>query len=405
MEGIFISCHEDDQSVVHRLADDLTSLGQDVVFDRASEPSPEAWEATLDAIRSAGVFMLALTREALRSDVNLLQLAYARDLGKPILGVLLGDGVDTRKLPEGIRANRLVDCRNDTRRAGLQLAWALALLPAAGPLPEPLPQPPEAPLWHLRELQLMIDPRSPLDYDRQCVVLVRLQRALRNEETRAEALTLLERMRQRSNLAADTIEEIDVLLTTTDPPNPVSEREYIRPNGRRPAEIRSESRTQAPPPRSERVPSRAGSGTGRVDRTSLRAGRSRRSALVTANTDPADDPNVYLDSDRRLMWTRKDNGNVLTWIRAREYAEELRLSGYSDWRLPTMDELESLYQAASPHPIKIRPPVVLGHRFAWSSEKDDAGVAEGFDFCYGSRKRYYVDDCFLRALCVRDLDE
>lgn len=401
MEGIFISYHEDDRSVVHRLADDLTSLGQEVTFDRTSIRGQESWDSTLDAIRRSGVFMFALTPEGLRSDVNLLHLAYARDLGKPILGVLLGDGVDTRKLPEGLRSNRLVDCRNDTRRAGLQLAWSLAVLPPAGPLPDPLPVPPEAPLWHLRELQLMIDPRSPLDYDHQCVVLVRLQRALRNEETRAEAMTLLARLTERSDLASDTEEEIDHLLRTESPSRPVSDE---RAPERRPSARREDSRTPPLPVTEKVVLPRVGPASKHPDRASSRVGRNKRPVLVSPRTDLASDPNVYVDSDRRLMWTRKDNGNVVTWIRAREYAEELRLSGYRDWRLPTMDELESLYQPASPHPIKIRPPVVLGHRFAWSAEKDDAGVAEGYDFCYGSRKRYYVDDCFLRALCVRDID-
>ena len=114
MEGIFISCHEDDQSVVHRLADDLTSLGQDVVFDRASEPGPEAWETALDAIRCSGVFMFALTREGLRSDANLLQLAYARDLGKPILGVLLVIPIGGADMP--------VEC-----------CWAMASTPGSFP--------------------------------------------------------------------------------------------------------------------------------------------------------------------------------------------------------------------------------------------------------------------------------
>lgn len=104
------------------------------------------------------------------------------------------------------------------------------------------------------------------------------------------------------------------------------------------------------------------------------------------------------------MWTRKDNGNVISWLRAREYAEELKLCGFTDWRLPTMSELQSLYEPGNPNPIKVRKPISLGHRFAWSSEKDSRGMAEGFDFCYGSRNRYYVDDRVLRALCVRNMD-
>ena len=105
------------------------------------------------------------------------------------------------------------------------------------------------------------------------------------------------------------------------------------------------------------------------------------------------------------MWTRRDNGLPFTWLRASEYADELSLSGYTDWRLPTLDELESLYEPDSSSQIKIRPPVVLNHRFAWSSEKDSGASAASFDFRFGTTKSYYIDDSHPRILCVRNLDD
>ena len=43
-----------------------------------------------------------------------------------------------------------------------------------------------------------------------------------------------------------------------------------------------------------------------------------------------------------LMWQKADNGNFYDWQGALDYAENLVLSGYSDWRLPNAKELQSI---------------------------------------------------------------
>jgi hypothetical protein len=50
----------------------------------------------------------------------------------------------------------------------------------------------------------------------------------------------------------------------------------------------------------------------------------------------------WLDSSTGLMWAGRDNGKDVTWGEARKYCRALRLAGYADWRLATLDELESL---------------------------------------------------------------
>src|SRR5205807_1728009 len=52
---------------------------------------------------------------------------------------------------------------------------------------------------------------------------------------------------------------------------------------------------------------------------------------------------AVIDRVTGLMWTRRDNGEDINWREANEYAKKLALGGYSDWRLPTIDELEKLY--------------------------------------------------------------
>jgi hypothetical protein len=50
----------------------------------------------------------------------------------------------------------------------------------------------------------------------------------------------------------------------------------------------------------------------------------------------------WVDSSTGLMWAAKDSGKSVTWRQARKYCRNLRLAGYADWRLATLDELETL---------------------------------------------------------------
>lgn len=69
-----------------------------------------------------------------------------------------------------------------------------------------------------------------------------------------------------------------------------------------------------------------------------------------------DDANIVMDNHTGLMWqdedytdeekqnfsVNKSHGKVLDWNKAVEYANNLRLGGYNDWRLPTLSELSSI---------------------------------------------------------------
>jgi hypothetical protein len=50
----------------------------------------------------------------------------------------------------------------------------------------------------------------------------------------------------------------------------------------------------------------------------------------------------WVDPSTGLMWAAKDNGEAVTWHKAFNYCRNLRLAGFSDWRLGTLDELASL---------------------------------------------------------------
>jgi hypothetical protein len=132
----------------------------------------------------------------------------------------------------------------------------------------------------------------------------------------------------------------------------------------------------------------------------------------------------WVDPSSGLMWEGKDNGNDITWGKAIKYCSNLRLAGYSDWRLPTVDELEGIYDGRgfdAPPPAnggewalsgKAKGGVLLTGNLEWSSSRvlDDRGHRTGyawqFDFPHGRRWHeplgYYGSK---RALCVRHSGE
>ena len=50
------------------------------------------------------------------------------------------------------------------------------------------------------------------------------------------------------------------------------------------------------------------------------------------------------------MWAGKDNGRAVIWHTAASYCRTLRLAGYSNWRLATLDELAGLVDKSGPAP-------------------------------------------------------
>jgi hypothetical protein len=54
------------------------------------------------------------------------------------------------------------------------------------------------------------------------------------------------------------------------------------------------------------------------------------------------DNGTVLDTKTNLMWAAQDNGSDIDWKIAKAYCENYRGGGYTDWRMPTKDELEGL---------------------------------------------------------------
>ena len=73
----------------------------------------------------------------------------------------------------------------------------------------------------------------------------------------------------------------------------------------------------------------------------------------------------------RLMWTLRDNGTDVSWLEAREWCSRCRVGGYSDWRLPSIGELWSLYEPTDRAPgveVGMIRPFHPSSEFYWSTQ-------------------------------------
>jgi hypothetical protein len=108
------------------------------------------------------------------------------------------------------------------------------------------------------------------------------------------------------------------------------------------------------------------------------------------------------DTRTNLMWAAKDNGSDINWANAKSYCENYRGGGYSDWRMPTQDELAGLYDSAvtGKNGYKLTNLIELTSCCPWASETRGSGAAR-FRFDAGTRRPALPSRVGYRALPVR----
>ncbi|HEU4414474.1 MAG TPA: DUF1566 domain-containing protein [Candidatus Angelobacter sp.] len=150
---------------------------------------------------------------------------------------------------------------------------------------------------------------------------------------------------------------------------------------------------------------------------------SARSAPEGQNGAPAAQKRGYwIDPSTGLMWAGRDNGKDVSWKGAMKYCRDLRLAGYSNWRLATLAELGAIYDRNTNAPgsagsgkDNLFTYHVKGRLFLtgdeWSSERryDDRGHPSGYDWYFDFNEgrsdnqpsAFPYPHSLMRALCVR----
>jgi len=123
---------------------------------------------------------------------------------------------------------------------------------------------------------------------------------------------------------------------------------------------------------------------------------------------------AWTDPATGLTWAKEDNGRDVNWQQAMDYCRNLQLAGHSDWRLPTIDELQGIYDPS----VSIRGQCCDGMKVIWhvkgnlqlsgghwsSSYAGGSNAAFAWKLYFGDGIRTKIrlsDSGYRRALCVR----
>jgi len=140
----FVSYAREDVNRVTLLRDELRALNCDVWMDQQLAGGQEWWSEILRSIRECELFVFAISRASLDSTACQSETAYAVDLRRSILPVMISR-VGTADFPESLQRIQTVTFLGPSADSIRELAKALFGRPKTPPLPERLPEPPAMP--------------------------------------------------------------------------------------------------------------------------------------------------------------------------------------------------------------------------------------------------------------------
>jgi hypothetical protein len=229
------------------------------------------------------VFVAIVSPAALSSTACGRELDWAEELARPVLPVAVERA--SAALPVRFARRQIVDYSQPKQRerAALMLEGGLAVVPAAPPLPDPLPEPPAAPLSYLTELVDLVAQPNALDHAQQHQILQQLGEALRSvdREERGGGRDTLERFASRADIYADVDRTIGALRQLADETSGVAVREAAEKPAPPPAKQAAEASAETAQ-KSERQ--------SRTDAMRMASDNSAESATEVADVVPSPNP-------------------------------------------------------------------------------------------------------------------
>jgi TIR domain len=225
MRSVFVSYSRNDLDIVTQLIHDVQAVGINIWHDQTLTGGQRWWDNILANMRECDIFVFALSPESWDSEACKSELSYAVQLGKPILPVLVSDGININLLSPPLDEIQVTDCRRGDKEAVFALVKSIYTAPATPPLPDPLPTSPHVPVSYVSNLKERIDSTEPLSSQEQITLLFELEEELRECRSTTEIRDLLLRLKRRDDLLAKIATKIDAALKSLEDKIPVQSRE------------------------------------------------------------------------------------------------------------------------------------------------------------------------------------
>ncbi|MCP4347705.1 MAG: DUF1566 domain-containing protein [Desulfobacterales bacterium] len=121
-----------------------------------------------------------------------------------------------------------------------------------------------------------------------------------------------------------------------------------------------------------------------------------------------DNGDTITDSETGLMWQKSGSDNRMKYDKVQAYIDGLnrdKFAGYSDWRLPTLEELASLLENKEVDDLFIDPLFDRKQRWCWTADKKASGEAWFVYFYLGNVDWYsLVYLYYVRGVRSRTID-
>jgi hypothetical protein len=231
MRKVFVSYSRNNLDVVSQLVEDLQAVGMTTWHDQTLTGGQRWWDNILANIRDCEIFIFALSPESWESEACRSELAYVCGLGKPVLPVLVSDGINLNLLSAPLHEIQVTDYRSRDKGAAFALLKALNATPACQPLPEPLPPPPAVPVSYLGTLKERIDFNGTLGAQEQNLLFLELEEAMDEGRSPTEVRELLLSLKRRDDLLAKVAVKVDAALKSLDEKTAVQSRKKATPAG------------------------------------------------------------------------------------------------------------------------------------------------------------------------------
>ena len=207
----FISYARRDAEMVELLRRDLEELcAVPPWIDRSVSGGQPWWDEILEQVRSADVFVFALSKSSLGSEACQSELRYALAVERHLLPVKVTP-LDLAVAPDEIRQTQVIDYLERTPDTAIGLARAIMRLGPTPPLPSPLPPAPPMPESYGEPYRRQLAAKS-IDLTGQAQLFAALKIHANVDEDRDEALALLEMLRGRPDVTVAVAQEIDAFM-------------------------------------------------------------------------------------------------------------------------------------------------------------------------------------------------